>query len=105
MPKGLHEDRAKLHGLPEPSIEAVKAAAVRNRHLVRPQIEWLAKMLDDGRAYLLATGPASPTSPATTSSGSIAAGTSTAAPSSIPTRSCWRGATAWPRSGTAGARK
>jgi len=32
MPKGLHEDRAKLHGLPEPSIEAVRAAAERNRH-------------------------------------------------------------------------
>ena len=27
MPEGLHEDRARLHGLPPPSIEAVRAAA------------------------------------------------------------------------------
>ena len=30
MPAGLHEDRAKLHGLPVPSIEAVRAAGARN---------------------------------------------------------------------------
>ncbi len=57
MPEGLHDDRAKLHGLPPPSIEAVRAAAIRNRHLVRPQIQWLAQMLDDGRAYLLGDTP------------------------------------------------
>jgi glutathione S-transferase len=57
MPEGLHDDRAKLHGLPPPSIEAVRAAAIRNRHLVRPQIEWLAQMLDDGRPYLLGEKP------------------------------------------------
>ena len=50
---GLHEDRARLHGLPPPSIEAVRKAAVRNLHLVRPQIQWLADMLHDGRPYLL----------------------------------------------------
>ena len=53
MPAGLHEDRARLHGLPPPSIEAVRKAAVRNLHLVRPQIQWLADMLHDGRPYLL----------------------------------------------------
>jgi glutathione S-transferase len=57
MPPGLHEDRARLHGLPPPSIEAVRAAAVRNLPLVRPQIAWLANMLDDGRLYLLGGAP------------------------------------------------
>jgi len=57
MPEGLHEDRARLHGLPVPSIEAVAAAAIRNRHLVRPQIRWLAEMLGDGRRYLLGGKP------------------------------------------------
>jgi glutathione S-transferase len=57
MPAGLHEDRARLHGLPPPSIEAVRKAAVRNLHLVRPQIQWLADMLQDGRSYLLGAEP------------------------------------------------
>ena len=57
MPDGLHEDRARLHGLPPPSIEAVRKAALRNLHLVRPQIQWLADMLQDGRAYLLGGAP------------------------------------------------
>jgi len=57
MPDGLHADRAKLHGLPVPSIEAVRAAATRNLHLVRPQLKWLADMLGDDRPYLLGTAP------------------------------------------------
>jgi len=57
MPEGLHEDRARLHGLPVPSIEAVRQAAIRNRQLVRPQIKWLAEMLEDGRPYLLGDAP------------------------------------------------
>lgn len=57
MPQGLHEDRAKLHGLPPPSIEAVRKAATRNLHLVRPQIAWIAQMLEDGRPYLLGDAP------------------------------------------------
>jgi glutathione S-transferase len=57
MPEGLHEDRARLHGLPTPSIEAVRAAAIRNLHLVKPQIQWLADMLADGRPYLLGAVP------------------------------------------------
>jgi glutathione S-transferase len=57
MPQGLHEDRARLHGLPVPSIEAVRKAAIRNLHLVRPQIKWLADMLADGRPYLLGQVP------------------------------------------------
>jgi glutathione S-transferase len=57
MPAGLHEDRARLHGLPPPSIEAVRKAAVRNLHLVRPQIQWLADMLQIGRRYLLGDQP------------------------------------------------
>jgi glutathione S-transferase len=57
MPAGLHEDRARLHGLPPPSIEAVRKAAIRNLHLVRPQIAWLADMLQDGRPFLLGGTP------------------------------------------------
>ncbi len=57
MPAGLHEDRARLHGLPPPSIDAVRQAAVRNLHLVRPQIQWLADMLQDGRLFLLGNAP------------------------------------------------
>jgi glutathione S-transferase len=57
MPPGLHEDRAKLHGLPVPSIEAVRAAGARNRLLVRPQLAWLADMLADDRSYLLGEKP------------------------------------------------
>jgi glutathione S-transferase len=57
MPPGLHEDRARLHGLPPPAIEAVRRAATRNLHLVRPQIAWLADMLQDGRRYLLGDVP------------------------------------------------
>jgi glutathione S-transferase len=57
MPEGLHEDRARLHGLPTPSIEAVRKAAIRNLHLVRPQIKWIADMLADGRRYLLGDVP------------------------------------------------
>ncbi|MFN4017058.1 MAG: glutathione S-transferase family protein [Reyranella sp.] len=53
MPEGLHADRAKLHGLPMPSIEAVRKAAYRNLQLVRPQVRWIADMLADGRPYLL----------------------------------------------------
>lgn len=57
MPEGLHEDRARLHGLPVPSIEAVRNAALRNLQLVKPQIAWLADMLSDGRRYLLGAEP------------------------------------------------
>jgi len=57
MPEGLHADRAKVHGLPLPSIEAVRKAATRNLHLVRPQIKWIADMLADGRPYLLGDVP------------------------------------------------
>ncbi len=57
MPAGLHEDRARLHGRSPPSIEAVRKAATRNLHLVRPQIAWLADMLRDGRPFLLGGTP------------------------------------------------
>jgi glutathione S-transferase len=57
MPEGLHADRAKVHGRPAPSIEAVRRAATRNLHLVRPQIRWIADMLADGRPYLLGDVP------------------------------------------------
>jgi len=57
MPEGLHADRAKLHGLPMPSIEAVRKAAYRNLQLVQPQVKWIADILADGRRYLLGDLP------------------------------------------------
>lgn len=57
MPEGLHADRARVHGVPVPSIEAVRRAATRNLHLVRPQIRWIADMLADGRPHLLGDVP------------------------------------------------
>lgn len=57
MPEGLHADRARVHGVPVPSVEAVRRAATRNLHLVRPQIRWIADMLADGRPYLLGDVP------------------------------------------------
>ncbi len=94
----------RLHGLPPPSIEAVRKAATRNLHLVRPQIARLADMLHGRPAVSFwAARPASPISPPITSCGSSRAGTSIAGRSSYPTRACSPGATAWPRSATASA--
>jgi len=42
----------------------VRKAAIRNLHLVRPQIAWLADMLHDGGRISWARRPASPTSAA-----------------------------------------
>ena len=104
MPAGLHEDRARLHGLPPPSIEAVRKAATRNLHLVRPQIAWLGRhaagrpAVSPGRHALhrrfrrlsrrvVLQGPAH----------RLPAG------ARALSRACWPGATAWPRSATASA--
>ena len=103
MPAGLHEDRARLHGLPPPSIEAVRKAAVRNLHLVRPQIQWLADMLQDGRAYLLGGQPCIADFAAYHVVWFFRGRHIDCRPSSCPTRACWRGATAWRRSATASA--
>ena len=102
MPAGLHEDRARLHGLPPPSIEAVRKAAIRNLHLVRPQIRWLADMLT-GRPALSAGRRALHRRLRGLSCGVVLQGPAHRLPatSSVPTRACWRGATAWRRSGTA----
>ena len=72
MPAGLHEDRARLHGLPPPSIEAVREAADPQppSRAAADQSGW-PTCCDDGRPYLLGDGPASPISPPITSSGSI----------------------------------
>ena len=77
---------------------------IRNLHLVRPQIA-VARRHAAGRpaAISWAARPASPISPPITSSGSSRAATSTAGRSSRPTRACWPGATAWPRSAMASA--
>ncbi len=57
MPEGLHADRAQVHGVPLPSVDAVRKAASRNLQIVRPQLKWIADMLADGRPYLLGDAP------------------------------------------------
>lgn len=53
MPTGLHADRAKMRGMPEPSVERLKMTAARNRGQMLPQLAWLADMLADGKDWLL----------------------------------------------------
>jgi len=62
MPPGLHEDRARLHGLPPALHRGGAQGSYPHLHLVRPQIAWLADMLHDGRRISWARRPASPTS-------------------------------------------
>ena len=71
MPGGLHEDRARLHGLPPPSIEAVRKAA-DPQPPSRAAADPVAGRHAAGRAALSAgrASPASPISPPITSSGS-----------------------------------
>jgi glutathione S-transferase len=52
MPKELRTDRAKMRGLPEPSVEAIMRAAQRNAPLVRVQLPLIENMLADGREWI-----------------------------------------------------
>lgn len=52
MPKELRTDRAKMRGLPEPSVEAIERAARRNAPLVRTQIPLIENMLADQREWI-----------------------------------------------------
>lgn len=52
MPKELRTDRAKMRGLPEPSVDAIARAARRNAPLVRTQIPLIENMLADGREWI-----------------------------------------------------
>lgn len=52
MPKELRTDRAKMRGLPEPSVDAIARAARRNAPLVRTQIPLIENMLADKREWI-----------------------------------------------------
>lgn len=52
MPRELRTDRAKMRGLPEPSVDAIARAARRNAPLVRTQIPLIENMLADRREWI-----------------------------------------------------
>ncbi len=52
MPAELFEDRARMRGLPTPSVASVERAAARSAPLVRAQLPFLEDMLGDGRSWL-----------------------------------------------------
>ncbi len=52
MPPALFEDRARMRGLPIPSVASVERAAARNAPLVRMQLALVEDMLSDGRKWI-----------------------------------------------------
>ncbi|MGY3494271.1 glutathione S-transferase family protein [Bradyrhizobium sp. USDA 4502] len=52
MPRELFEDRARMRGLPIPSVASVEQAAARNAPLVRAQLPLVEEMLCNGRPWL-----------------------------------------------------
>ncbi|NOJ39102.1 glutathione S-transferase family protein [Bradyrhizobium australiense] len=52
MPPQLFEDRARMRGLPVPSVAAAERAAARNAPLVRAQLPLVEDMLADGRTWI-----------------------------------------------------
>src|SRR5262245_43737034 len=52
MPSELFQDRARMWGLPTPSVASVEHAAARNAPLVRAQLPYIEDMLRDGRRWL-----------------------------------------------------
>jgi glutathione S-transferase len=52
MPPQLFEDRARMRGLPMPSVASVERAAARNAPLVRTQLPLVEDMLADGRTWI-----------------------------------------------------
>jgi len=53
FPLSLQADRARMRGLPPPSAEAMKRAAIRNAPLVRAQLPLIEDILSDGRQWIL----------------------------------------------------
>lgn len=51
MPSALFEDRARMRGLPVPSVQSVERAAMRNAPLVRAQLPLVENLLADGRTW------------------------------------------------------
>ena len=52
MPPELFEDRARMRGLPVPSVASVERAAARSAPLVRAQLPFVEDMLSDGRVWI-----------------------------------------------------
>jgi hypothetical protein len=52
MPPELFEDRARMRGLPTPSVASVEHAAARTAPLVRAQLPFIEDMLRHGRSWL-----------------------------------------------------
>lgn len=52
FPQKFHEDRAKLHGKPVPSLKRVKASSDRNLAVLLPQLKWLEKFIPNDSAFL-----------------------------------------------------
>ncbi|KRR19442.1 glutathione S-transferase family protein [Bradyrhizobium retamae] len=55
MPQELFEDRARMRGLPVPSVKSVERAAARSAPLVRTQMPLIEDMLADGRPWICGT--------------------------------------------------
>ncbi|MFG3593148.1 glutathione S-transferase family protein [Bradyrhizobium sp. RDI18] len=52
MPPELFEDRARMRGLPVPSVKSVERVAARSAPLVRTQMSLIEDMLADGRPWI-----------------------------------------------------
>jgi hypothetical protein len=70
VPKEFIDDRSALMGGQKFDTSAMKAAVPLMKESLRAQLDWLESQLADGRAFLLARSPASPTSRPITRSGS-----------------------------------
>jgi len=53
FPDDFHADRARLHGKPQPSLAQVEASARKYLPQVKPQLERIEALLDDGFPYVL----------------------------------------------------
>ncbi len=52
FPQKFHEDRARLHGKPIPSLERVKASSDRNLAVLLPQLKWLESFVPGDSRFL-----------------------------------------------------
>jgi glutathione S-transferase len=60
LPQEFHDDRAAMFGRPPPSLDALAKGAERGLEQVRPQVEWVERMLEangGGNGYLLGAAP------------------------------------------------
>jgi len=57
LPADFHADRAAMFGRPPPTPEALAKAARRGLEQTKPQVEWVARMLEASGGYLLGDAP------------------------------------------------